>query len=103
MSSWLVSVTNPDRLDVTLRGEIDFTSVAEIQAAIRTAVARECPAELRVNLAEVTFFDSSGIGMLVAARRTATEVGARFRVNNPNPRILNRLQLMGLAAAFGLK
>jgi anti-sigma B factor antagonist len=89
-------------LAVALRGEIDFTRSGPIGDAIRVAVQRKRPALVRMNLAEVTFLDSSGIGVLVTAMRAADEAQAHFRVENPIPSVLDQLRLTGLLDAFGL-
>ena len=40
------------------------------------------PARLRIDLAEVTFMDTTGVAALLKARRRALEVGARFSVSS---------------------
>ena len=94
--------TQGDTLALTLRGEIDFTNAAAATEAIREAVARERPVRVRVDVTEVTFLDSSGIGVLVTAMRVAQEVGAGFRVEHPNPNVFDQLATAGLLEAFGL-
>jgi anti-sigma B factor antagonist len=89
-------------LGVALRGEIDFSCSAPVTDAIRTAVADSRPALVRVDLAEVAFLDSSGLGVLVAAMRAAQEVGAGFRVERPNRNVYDQLDATGLAEVFGL-
>ncbi|MEW9550386.1 STAS domain-containing protein [Nonomuraea sp. NPDC050783] len=90
-------------LRVTLRGEIDFTNSAEIHKIITDAVAQRRPEVVRVDLAEVTFIDSTGIGVLVDAMRVATAAQAGFRVENPTRRMLDQLRTTGLLNAFGLE
>lgn len=89
-------------LALTLRGEIDFTNAARATQTIREAVARERPARVRVDLTEVTFLDSSGIGVLITAMRAAGGVGAGFHVEHPNPNVFDQLGMAGLLEAFGL-
>jgi anti-sigma B factor antagonist len=91
-----------DALVLTMRGEIDFTNAANLTTAIRAAVADERPARVRVDLAEVTFVDSSGIGVLVSSMRAAGEVGAGFVVEHPIPNVFEQLRITGLLDAFGL-
>jgi anti-sigma B factor antagonist len=94
--------TDGDALVLTMRGEIDFSNAANLTTAIRAAVAGERPARIRVDLAQVTFVDSSGIGVLVSAMRAADEVGARFTVEHPIPNVFEQLRITGLLDAFGL-
>jgi anti-sigma B factor antagonist len=89
-------------LEVVLHGEIDFTNARQIGEAIQAAVVRERPSVIRVEMAEVTFLDSSGIGVLVGGMRAAEEVHAGYRVQHPNPRVFDQLRMAGLAEVFGL-
>lgn len=97
-----VSMGANGTLDVALRGEIDFTNAAEVREIIRTAVAGERPAAVRADLADVTFVDSSGIGVLVSAMKAAEETGATYRVEHPNVKVHHQLRVAGLLDAFGL-
>jgi len=95
--------TDPDgSLVVTLRGEIDFTNATEIGEGISATVNADRPTAVRVDLDEVTFLDSSGIGVLVAAMRLAEDAGATYRVVRPNPKVLDQLRTTGLTKVFGL-
>ena len=96
--------TNDDgALRVTLRGEIDFTNSTEIHKIITDAVSERRPAAVRVDLAGVTFMDSTGIGVLVDAMRVALAAQADFRVENPTRRMLDQLRPTGRLTAFGLE
>ena len=94
--------TEGDVLTVALRGEIDFTNATPATETIRRAVAERRPARVRVDLTEVTFLDSSGIGVLVTAMRVAQEAGAAFQVEHPNVNVRDQLATAGLLEAFGL-
>lgn len=87
-------------LDVVLHGEIDYTNAAEVTRQVRDAVERTKPAGVRVDMAAVTFLDSSGIGMLVSGMQLARALGADFRVTGPRPRVFDQLQLTGLVEMF---
>jgi anti-sigma B factor antagonist len=89
-------------LDMVLRGEIDFTNASDAIDLIRDAVARHRPVRVRLELGEVTLLDSSGIAVLVNAKRAAEAVGASYRVENPNRKILDQLRLTGLLEPFGI-
>jgi anti-sigma B factor antagonist len=87
---------------VTLRGEIDFTNSVQAHRTIRAALAGRSPRLVLVDLAEVAFLDSTGIGVLVDVMRAAGEVEAEFRVENPTPKVYDQLRTTGLLTAFGL-
>jgi anti-sigma B factor antagonist len=97
-----VSVTtgSDGALEVTLRGEIDYTNAAAVVEAVRAAVLRERPSAILVDMAEVVFLDSSGIAVLVKAMKAAREAAADFRVRAPRPKVLDQLRMTGLTELF---
>ncbi|MDI6098743.1 STAS domain-containing protein [Actinoplanes sp. NEAU-A12] len=91
-----------EALCLALSGDIDFVNSAPITQAIREAVIQSQPTLVRVDVAEVSFLDSSGLGVLVAALRVATDCGAVFRVERPNANVYGQLEIAGLLEIFGL-
>src|SRR5690349_24706405 len=89
-------------LEVALYGDIDFGNSPGVREAIREAVTRSAPAAIRVDLAGVTFLDSSGIAVLVVAHRMAGAAGAGYTVVNASPGVYEHLRLTGLAELFGV-
>ncbi len=87
---------------VTVFGEIDFTNADELAQAIRDAVADWSPAEVRIDLADATFIDSTGLGALIAGYRAAVDHGCRFTVSNPSESFRRVLTVTGLCELFGL-
>ena len=97
-----IGVTRAATLDVVLEGEIDFGNSPKILEEVRAAVLRRRPALVRVDLALVTYADSSALGMLVKIVEVATEVSAAVRVENPSPAVRRVMQITGLTNLFGL-
>jgi anti-sigma B factor antagonist len=87
-------------LEVILRGEIDYTNAPPINEVLRSAVAQRRPKVVRVDLTEVTFLDSSGIGVLVNGLKAGQAADAEFRVRGPNPKVLDQLRITGLIELF---
>ena len=90
-------------LRVALRGELGFTNVDALRRSISDAVHRARPALVLIDLSEVTFLDSSGLGMLLAVRRDADRNGGGCLVERGNELVFARLDLAGLAQVFGLR
>jgi anti-anti-sigma factor len=89
-------------LDVSLSGDIDFANAPSLRETIRAAVSGAAPAVIRMDLAAVTFLDSSGIALLVTVHRLAARLGARYQVLDPTPTVYEHLRLTGLAELFGV-
>ncbi|MEV4703613.1 STAS domain-containing protein [Actinoplanes sp. NPDC049316] len=87
---------------VSIRGEIDFSSADEVAQGIRDAVFQWSPPEVRIDLAEATFIDSTGLGALIEGYRAATDAQTRFVVTNPSPSFRRVLSVTGLCDLFGM-
>ncbi|HEY6743440.1 MAG TPA: STAS domain-containing protein [Lapillicoccus sp.] len=77
-----------------LAGEIDFTSSGMVQSTLLSMVLPGGGAVV-VDLSRITFLDSSGLGVLVQAHRTATERDTRLLVVASEP-VRKLLRLTGL-------
>ncbi|MDT4939105.1 MAG: anti-sigma factor antagonist [Pseudonocardiales bacterium] len=84
---------------VTVRGEIDVYSAPALKDALIELLAPEIPAVV-VDLTEVGFLDSTGLGALVAARTSATDSDARLPIVSDRDRILKLFRITGLDAIF---
>jgi anti-sigma B factor antagonist len=100
MSPVSVTAGSDGLLRVTFQGEIDYTNAAAVTEVIRSAMAKVQPTLVRIDLGEVTFLDSSGIGVLVSGLKMAQAADAGFRVWGPNPKVLDQLRITGLAELF---
>jgi len=84
---------------VTARGELDLAVADELSAVLDSAQAPTLVLDLR----DVTFIDSSGLSVIVAAHQRARAAGARFAlvVTRPSP-VHRLLELCGLAQTLTL-
>jgi anti-sigma B factor antagonist len=80
---------------VALRGEIDVLTVDQVRIALAGALAAH-PHDLIVDLSELTFIDSTGLGALIAGFQRARDAGVRFRLAHPTAGVRQILVLSGL-------
>jgi anti-sigma B factor antagonist len=80
---------------VSVAGEVDLATAPELRDALMSA-----PGDLTVDLAAVSFMDSTGLGALVAARKHTTREGHRFEVRNESELIEHTMKLTGLYDFF---
>ncbi|MDX8148901.1 STAS domain-containing protein [Lentzea sp. BCCO 10_0061] len=80
---------------VVLAGEVDMATGSDPLAGAIAAVKRTS-AGLVVDLNAVTFFGSSGINLLVAARQHAQSMGVPFAVVADRPAVLKPLAMTGM-------
>lgn len=87
---------------VAVLGEIDYSNADDLADGFRGALASWSPEEIRVDLAEATFIDSTGLGALIEGYRAAAETGCRFVVVNPSDAFRRVLSVTGLTELFGM-
>jgi anti-anti-sigma factor len=92
-----VSTTWHDRVaTVSLGGELDLGSRDRLERAIGEAVSAEGTRSVLVDLANLEFIDSSGIGMLLKGRRQADAVGVGYQVSAATGIVQQVLSLTGV-------
>ena len=84
-----------------LDGELTIYRAAELCASLTAALA-DVPegAELEVDLGEVTEFDSAGVQLLMAARKSAVAAGRGFRLTRHSAAVREVFETLQLGAAF---
>ncbi|CQR59331.1 STAS domain-containing protein [Streptomyces leeuwenhoekii] len=98
MCQALLSVSQRTTADgvhvVALAGEIDHTTAGTFRRAL-TASDGSAPHTV-IDFRDVTFMDSSGINVLVAANKTARSRGGWLRLARTPTRVLDLLRIVGL-------
>jgi anti-sigma B factor antagonist len=82
-------------VSVTIRGDIDVHSAPRLRDRL-DEVLRQEEERVVVHLDEVTFMDSTGLGVLVGAHKAQVAAGGRFELVCSEPRILRIVHLTGL-------
>jgi anti-sigma B factor antagonist len=90
------------KFSVTGHGEVDVVTVGALVDTISAVLDHEHPRHVDVNLAEVTFMDSSGLNWLVRCRSAAARIGCEFTVSRPQPIVRRLFAVTGLLDTFGL-
>jgi anti-anti-sigma factor len=87
-----------DTSTLTLTGEIDLVSSTRLNRELDTLLDRvPPPVRLRIDLADVAFMDTTGVAVLLKARRRALELDCRFVVSSTSPTIARLFEITGLA------
>jgi anti-sigma B factor antagonist len=84
-----------DRGHVRLSGEIDLATVDGLRSAVTAAVA-DGARHVVVDLEQVSYIDSSGLGTLVGAHKRLTGLGGTLVVWCTQPRLLRLFTLTGV-------
>lgn len=86
-------------LVVSVRGEVDIAT-APLLRAVLDGLPLSRPRRVEVDLSGVTFLDSQGIGVLVAARRRLAAERVGFVLRSPSRPATHALLAAGLDRAF---
>lgn len=85
-----------NRIIAYLSGEIDHHSALLLRQEIDLAVRENNPSELILDFSEVSFMDSSGIGLVMGRYRVMNESGGTVTIHNPSPNIKKVMKLSGI-------
>lgn len=101
----LLAVTSESRdreTQITLVGELDLSSAALLDAAVRAAAERPDTARVALNLAELTFMDSTGLQALLNARLRLAGLGIALVLRDPS-RVRKVLTIAGVEDYFSIE
>lgn len=86
---------------VAVKGEIDLFTAPEFKQAVRAAIDDGAD-RIVVDLAEVSFIDSSSLGVLIGAHRRLKGHGGQLFVACERDSILKTFKITGLDTVFSL-
>ena len=87
---------------VTVTGDVDVATCAALRADLQRVVAAEDFRGLVVNLANVTFIDSTGIGVLVGIWRRTKATDGRLALASPSRQARSVLDATGLTRVLSV-
>lgn len=79
-----------------LNGEIDHHNAQEIRTQLDSYIITVQPAELTIDFTDITFMDSSGIGLIMGRCRLMREWGGNIEIRNPNQYVRRMLKISGM-------
>lgn len=85
-----------DTMTVAPEGDVDAASAAALRQVLQQVVEQPGARTVEVDMSRVTFLDSSGLGVLVAAHRAAQNRGASLRLRDPGPMVKMVLEVTNL-------
>jgi anti-sigma B factor antagonist len=85
-----------------LFGELDIDSVGSVREKVQERLAGDRPRTFTVDLAGLTFIDSSGLGLLIEIRRLALAAEIAFAMINVASGPARVIAIAGLTETFGL-
>ena len=80
---------------VSPRGELDIDTAPDLREQLRGVIDGNPGAAVQVDLADVSFMDSTGLAVLLFGLRRSTESGGSLCVLNASPRVQKLLDITG--------
>ena len=91
------------RLTAVLSGEIDHHSAGALRGQIDQALMKLRAPTLTLDFDEVTFMDSSAVGLVMGRYKSLSAYGGELEVVNLSPVAYRMMQLSGLQSLAKLK
>jgi anti-sigma B factor antagonist len=85
---------------ITLVGEIDMLTVPRLSQMVNEVLSSQPPPRVVLDLTDVTFCDSQGLGTLVVLSRKATMAQSCLVLTNVGDFLLRVLDITGLRGAL---
>lgn len=79
-----------------LSGELDHHAAKEMREVIDNAVELNMPTLLVLDFKNISFMDSSGIGLVMGRYRNLQKSGAELHISGTSPNIYKVLKLAGI-------
>src|SRR5262249_15794335 len=96
----LSSTQENGRSTIVAAGEIDLSTCQALEAELSKAIAQDSD-QIVVDLREVTFMDSTGLGVLIAAHKKAQANGHAIEVRTGEGEVKRLFDLTGLGEHLG--
>jgi stage II sporulation protein AA (anti-sigma F factor antagonist) len=89
-------IMSDNSLLITIEGEIDHHTAKFIRDEIDKAIYYYRPQKAVMDLSEITFMDSSGLGLILGRYTQMIQLGGSFKLKDPTPEITKILILAGV-------
>lgn len=101
MTEFVTSGGEGTRRTLAISGDVDIATVDQFLTAAR-ACLDDTTETCEIDLAEVTFMDSSGLGALVRIRNLAHDRGKQVLLTKVPANVSRLFEVTGLDSLFGL-
>ena len=83
-------------LTVFLNGELDHHTASKVRDTIDMEILKTSVKLLVLDMTEVSFMDSSGIGLIVGRYHRIKSLGGSMQISNPSASLLRILRMSGV-------
>ena len=87
--------------EVVVDGEVDVATAPQLREALHQAIDQGAT-RLRIDLADVGFIDSAGLGVLIGVLKRVREIGGEIELAHVQPAPRKVIEITGLDELFTL-
>jgi stage II sporulation protein AA (anti-sigma F factor antagonist) len=98
----ILHTVEPARVLVALAGDLDLTVATPLREALDRLIDRHPDRDLVLDLSEVGFVDSSGLGVMLGRYRRLHERGKTLRLIGVRPPVMTVLKVAGLTQILSI-
>jgi anti-sigma B factor antagonist len=102
MSLTITTEVTGNEVRVLVNGEVDVSNAGDLRAVLDDAIEKAYSV-VDVDLAQVPYIDSTGIGVLVGAAHREADQGGNLLITGPQPNVLRVLTLLGVGSEFHVR
>lgn len=88
--------TEGENIIASVSGEIDHHNAKEARTILDEIIEKEKPAIFYLELSEVNFCDSSGLGLVMGRMKKCAEAGSTLIVTDPSDAVMKILAIAGM-------
>ncbi len=88
------------RITVSISGDIDHHSARELRISIDEVIERSRPELLIMDMENVGFMDSSGVGLIIGRAKAVKAAGGEIVVKNARKEIADMIALSGMSSVI---
>lgn len=85
-----------DKLLAALSGEIDHHSSKVMREKIDMSIREHTPSELIFDFENVSFMDSSGVGLVIGRYKLMNDISGKVKITNASEQIKKILKMSGI-------
>lgn len=90
-------------LEIKLGGEIDHHSAVRVRADIDGIIFEQRPRRVILDLSEISFMDSSGLGLIMGRYTLIKDFGGVLILRSPTAAVMRILTLAGMERMIGIE
>ncbi|MGI9861223.1 anti-sigma factor antagonist [Moorella naiadis] len=90
-------------LQARIKGEVDLETADRLRQELEASLDHARPEVLLLDLAGVTFMDSSGLGVILGRYRRLKKQGGKVVLARPQPQVRRLLEISGLGKIMAIE